>query len=135
MSSQNAVISSPLHALVSGSEVEVLISEGRGPGDVPEHGEGVGGVGAGPRHGPRQTHRGKVRGEVVGGHLQLPLRLRRLSEDGAGGLGPSAFLKVAREKREASTSVKLFKIYQIDSASFKTILTFRYLVCTDPHSL
>ena len=111
------VIISPLHALVSGSEVEVLVSKGRGPGDVPEHGEGVGGVGAGPRHSPWQTHRGKVRGEVVGGHLQLALRLRRLSEDGAGRLGPSSLLKVAGEEREASTSVKLFRFYKIDLLS------------------
>ena len=121
LSTQNAMVS-PLHALVSGSEVEVLVPEGRGPGNVPEHGEGVGGVGAGPRRGPREAHRGKVRGEVVSGHLQLSLRLRRLAEDGAGRLGPSALLKVAGEEREASTSVKLFKIYQMDHNSFKTIL-------------
>ena len=102
---------SPLHTLVSGSEVEVLVSKGRGPGDVPEHGEGVGGVGAGSSHGPRQAHRGKVRGEVVGGHLQLALRLRRLSEDGAGRLGPSSILKVTWEEREAPTSEMLLSIY------------------------
>ena len=102
---------SPLHTLVSGSEVEVLVAEGRGPGDVPEHGEGVGGVGAGPRQPPGQTHRGEVRGEVVGRHLQLALRLRHLSEDGAGRLGPSSILKVAGEEREAPTSKKLLSIY------------------------
>ena len=51
---------------MSGSEVEVLVPEGRGPGDVPEHGEGVGGVGAGPRHPPGHAHRGEVGGEVIG---------------------------------------------------------------------
>ena len=77
---------------MSGSEVEVLVAEGWGPGDVPEHGEGVGGVGAGPRQPPRKTHRREVRGEVVSRHLQLALRLRHLSEDGAGRLGPSTIL-------------------------------------------
>ena len=93
---------------MSGSEVEILVPEGRGPGDVPEHGEGVGGVGAGPRHPPGQAHRGEVGGEVIGRHLQLALRLRHLSEDGACRLGPSAILKVAGEKREAPTPANCF---------------------------
>ena len=54
-----------------GPEGELLVAEGRVPVDVPEHGEGVGGVGARPRHPPGQTHRAEIGGQYSAQNLKI----------------------------------------------------------------
>ena len=94
-------IHEPLHAIMSGVDIDGSIPKRPSKVHIPVDCEGMGLVPAGLHLVGPEAHLGEVGGKVVGGHLQLARGDGDLSVEGAGGLSPSPLLVVAGEEGEA----------------------------------